>query len=112
MSFGRMSSSTRHTALRVVLYIFLVLLVSDLGALVDRALHPEIPYFDQEHLVVGGVTAITMIALLVALEAYLARRRGIETQLRESEEWHRTILQTTPGRLLAAGRRGASAGSQ
>ena len=89
-----MSTLDRHTALRIALYVFLVLLISDLGAIVDRVLHPEIPYFDREHLIVGGIAAITVILLLCALEAYLARRRRIEATLRESEERYRTVLQT------------------
>jgi PAS domain S-box-containing protein len=85
----------RNATLRITLYVLLVLLISNLGAMVELVLNPEIPYFDREHLIVGGITAITVILLLGALEAYLARRRRIEAMLRESEEWHRTILQTT-----------------
>ena len=62
----------------MALYVFLVLLMSNLGAMVDLVLHPEIPYFDDEHLMVGGITAITVILLLGALETYLARRGKIE----------------------------------
>jgi PAS domain S-box-containing protein len=80
-----MSTPHRNTALRLALYAFLVLLISNLGAIVDRVLHPEIPYLDREHLIVGGVTAIAMVVLLIALEAYLARRRRVEATLRESE---------------------------
>ena len=70
-----MSTLDRKITLRMALYVFLVLLMSNLGAMVDLVLHPEIPYFDEEHLVVGGITGVAMIFLIGALETYLARRR-------------------------------------
>ena len=81
-----MSILDRKTPFRIALYVFLVLFFSNLGAMVDFVLHPEIPYFDEEHLLVGGVTGVAMIALVGALETYLARRRKIEATMRENEE--------------------------
>jgi len=79
----------------MVIYVFLVLLTSNLGAMVDSAFHPEIPYFDEEHLVVGGVAAITVILLICALELYLNRRSRIEATLRKSEERYRLLFRNT-----------------
>ena len=85
----------------MVLYLFLVLFISNLGAMVDFVLHPEIPYFDEEHLIVGGVTAITLILLFGVLEVYLARRRNIGVTLRESEERDRALFhQSSDGIFL------------
>jgi two-component system cell cycle sensor histidine kinase/response regulator CckA len=81
-----MSILDRKIPFRIALYVFLVLFFSNLGAMVDFVLHPEIPYFDEEHLLVGGVTGVAMIALVGALERYLARRRKIEATMRENEE--------------------------
>ena len=86
---------SRRIALRVALYVFLVLFISNLGAMVDLVLHPGIPYFDEEHLVVGGISGATMVLLIGALETYLARRRRIEATLRESEERYRLLFQNT-----------------
>ena len=79
----------------MALYGFLVLLLSNLGAMVDLVLHPEIPYLDEEHLLVGGINAIAVILLLGGMESYLARQRTIEADLRESEERYRLLFQTT-----------------
>ena len=38
-----------------------ILLLLNLSALVDKVLHPDIPYFDSEHIVVGGVTALCAV---------------------------------------------------
>ena len=82
----------RDTVLRRILYVFLVLLMSNLGAMVDLVLHPEIRYFEEEHLIVGGITALTMILLLGVLESYLARRKQIEGMQQRSEERHRALF--------------------
>jgi len=85
----------------MALYIFLVLLMSNLGAIADFVLHPENPYFDGEHLIVGGIIAIVMILLLGVLETYLARRRTIEMTLPENEERYRTLFhQSSDGIFL------------
>jgi PAS domain S-box-containing protein len=69
-----------------MLYVLLVLLMSNLGAMFDSVFHPETSYFDEEHLVVGGITGITTILLLGALEMYLAKRKQVEAKLNESNE--------------------------
>ena len=48
----------KKTSVRIVLYVFIVLLITNLNALVDAVLHPEIPYFDEEHLIVGIITGV------------------------------------------------------
>jgi hypothetical protein len=48
----------KNTFLQVVVFLSIILLVSNLNAIVDRFLHPEIPYFDKEHLIVGGITGL------------------------------------------------------
>ncbi|MBA3035842.1 MAG: hypothetical protein FP814_05035 [Desulfobacterium sp.] len=45
--------------------------MSNLNAMVDLYLHPDIPYFDKEHLIVGGVTAIVSTVLFGALFFYV-----------------------------------------
>jgi len=47
--------------------------MSNLSALVDAFLHPEIPYFDIEHLIVGGVTGLVSSILLGLLIFYTRR---------------------------------------
>ena len=47
--------------------------MANLNALVDLFLHPDIPYFDKEHLIVGGTYAIFSIVLLSIIFAYTNR---------------------------------------
>ena len=93
----------RTTALRLTLYVVLVLLFANLGALIDLAFHPEVPYFDGEHLVEGAITALAMVVLLTALEVYLRQRRRAEAALGESEARYRGYFeQTLVGVIVAS----------
>ncbi len=80
---------------RLLVYLVLVLLVGNLNAVIDRFLHPEIPYFDHEHLIEGGLAVLVAVALFVTLEFYLARRRQTEEALKAGEAQYRAILATT-----------------
>ncbi|MBI5595649.1 MAG: hypothetical protein HY928_06105 [Elusimicrobia bacterium] len=59
--------------LRLAGYLLTTALFANLNALVDVFLHPEIPYLDQEHLVVGGISGLAF-ALLFGLQGIYARR--------------------------------------
>jgi len=63
----------QNNLLRRSVYGIIVMLMANLGALVDLVHHPEIDYFDDEHLYVGGINALVMIVLLAALERYLCQ---------------------------------------
>jgi hypothetical protein len=54
------------TGCQAAICIAVLSLMGNLNALVDAAIHPDIPYFDEEHLIVGGVTALvsTIICLI------------------------------------------------
>jgi len=47
----------------------------NLNAMVDVVLHPEIPYFDKEHLIVGGVTGFVSMVLFGLLALYIGYLR-------------------------------------
>jgi hypothetical protein len=64
---GAMSKRTIH---QLFIYVLIIILMSNLNALVDAFLHPEIPYFDTEHLIVGGVTGLVSSILLGLLIFY------------------------------------------
>ncbi|MGZ8474400.1 MAG: PAS domain S-box protein [Candidatus Deferrimicrobiaceae bacterium] len=87
-----MSILDRNIVLRMALYVFLVLFIGNLGAMADFVLHPGIAYFDEAHLMAGGIAGVTTILLLSALEADLSRRRRMETSLRENEERYRALF--------------------
>ena len=44
------------TLLQIAVYASLVIFMSNLNSLVDLLFHPEVPYWDEEHLIVGGLT--------------------------------------------------------
>jgi len=81
--------------LRLLVYLAVVVLMANLGAVIDKFLHRQIPYLDNEHLIEGGVTVLVFAALFGTLEVYLARRKRTEKVLTESEAQYRTILATT-----------------
>lgn len=62
-----------------------VLLMANVSAVVDAFHHPEIPYFDREHLLVGGVTALVCSALLAGLAFYLRALASAEAKIRSLE---------------------------
>ncbi len=57
----------------VLLFVVVVLVMGNLDAMVDTVVHPEIPYFDQEHLIVGGTTALVSGVLFGGLVVYFRR---------------------------------------
>lgn len=64
----------------VLVLVALALVLGNVNAVVDSFLHPEIPYFDTEHLVVGGATAAVGAFLFVLLLRYTRRlRRALDT---------------------------------
>ena len=58
---------------KVVLFALTSVFLGNLNALVDHFLHPEIPYFDEEHLIVGGLTFIISVLLFTMLILYEIR---------------------------------------
>jgi len=64
---------TKRTAVQVVVLVAFPLLLGNVSAVVDSVLHPEIPYFDREHLIVGGVTAFINLSLSAILLLSLHR---------------------------------------
>lgn len=55
---------------RLLIYIGIVLLLANINAVVDMFQHPDIPYFDEEHLIVGFVAGFISVTVLVILEIY------------------------------------------
>jgi PAS domain S-box-containing protein len=97
----------RATVYRWILFGLVVLLMGNLGALTDLVIHPDIPYFDEEHLVAGGITAAVMLVLLVTLDRYLARRRRTEDALREVEGRYGSVVDVLAEGITVQGADGA-----
>ena len=58
---------SRNYSARIIIYSAITLFLTNLNALVDSIVHPEIPYFHKEHLIVGGVTFAVITTLFIAL---------------------------------------------
>ena len=69
-----------RTRVRLGIALLIILFMGNLDALVDAVNHPEIPYFNREHLVVGGVTALVTLMFFGILAIYL---RSLEIALRD-----------------------------
>jgi hypothetical protein len=59
----RPSSFPRSIPVQMAIYAFLVIFMSNLNSLADLVLHPEIPYWDDEHMIVGGITGFVSFAV-------------------------------------------------
>ena len=56
-------SFPRSIPIQIAIYAFFVILMSNLNSLVDLVFHPEIPYWDEEHMIVGGITGLVAFAV-------------------------------------------------
>ena len=71
---------------QLFLYFAVIVLMANISALVDLIFHPEIPYFHEEHLIVGGMTAL-LTAILYGIVLIYAKRlkKFIQEQKRAQE---------------------------
>ncbi|MBI3004708.1 MAG: hypothetical protein HYY49_04760 [Ignavibacteriales bacterium] len=70
----------RRRILRIAIATFVVLLMANLDSLVGAVTHPEVPYFDEDHLIVGAVMAIATMIFFGIMAAYLG---SLERALRD-----------------------------
>ncbi|PKP33613.1 MAG: PAS domain-containing sensor histidine kinase [Bacteroidetes bacterium HGW-Bacteroidetes-17] len=67
--FNRLFVLERSRIVKVTIAVFVILFMANLNAMVDLILHPEITYFDEEHLIVGTLVFLfsTLFFLLLDL---------------------------------------------
>jgi len=65
--------------LRGLYYLIIIFFMGNLSSLTDMVFHPEIPYFDREHLVVGGTTALFTFVLFAFMETSILKEYGKST---------------------------------
>ncbi len=63
---------------KIPIYIIIVLAAANINPLVDILLHPHIPYFDTEHLIIGGFMALFTIGLIGLFESRRCDDLGME----------------------------------
>ena len=100
---GSLTGFTSQRSRLIIWGVIGLVLMSNLGAIIDSFLHPEIEYFDLEHIIVGGATALVFGIMFLLLTRYLDRFEKTvsdisqsEKALRESEEKLKTIIETSP----------------
>jgi len=71
--------------LRVAVGIVIIVLMANLDAIVDSVIHPEVAYFDREHLIVGAVTGIVTTFLFGMLSIYVASLKRAMREIRTLE---------------------------
>ena len=71
----------RQQMIRFLIYLAIVLLMANISPVIDSFLHPDIPYFDPEHLLVGGITAGISALLLNLLISHANRMTSIAQEL-------------------------------
>ena len=94
--------------MRTLIYLLVIIVLFNLNAIVDQVLHPEIPYFDDEHLIVGGASALVTFILLSfiffytrRLEKNIYKQRHIEKRLQGSEEKFRNLVENARDIIFA-----------
>jgi cyanate permease len=75
----------RRIYVRVVVAIALIVVMTNLDALVDAVIHPSLPYFGKEHVIVGAVTAVVTTVLFGLLSVYVANLKRALKEIRTLE---------------------------
>lgn len=74
---------------RMIFWSLLVLIIlfvmANLGAVIDLILHPDIEYFDSEHLIVGLTTASVVGLFLIMLIIYIVRLEKSNLEIKQAE---------------------------
>ncbi len=75
----RLMRLDKNRPLQIAIFLAIIIFIGNLNALVDAVLHPDIPYFDAEHLIVGGVVSVVsfiLFGLLIWYVRHLDRALG------------------------------------
>ncbi|KAA3618675.1 MAG: hypothetical protein DWQ05_06855 [Calditrichaeota bacterium] len=75
----------KNSPFQIVIFIATIILISNLNAIVDSFLHPEIPYFDKEHLIVGGVTGLVGAVLFGFIITYTRHLESALSKIKKLE---------------------------
>lgn len=95
-----MKTITKNKTYKITALIISLIFMCNLNAIVDYLFHPEIPYFDVEHIIVGCATGIFTIVFLIIAYFYFYYQWKLE------EELFRTVLNNAPITIFATDSRG------
>ena len=71
-SIGYATQRTRVIVRGMITFIIL-LFMANLSAIIDAILHPEIEYFDAEHIIVGASSAFAVGIMMAIISDYIKR---------------------------------------
>ena len=75
------------TSVRIIIYMGFVLIAMNINALVDTVLHPDIPYFDEEHVIVGGITGVICGVLFGSALLYMRHIESAQKKIKTLESF-------------------------
>ena len=78
-------SFSQSIPVQIAIYAILVIFMSNLTSLVDLVFHPEIPYWDEEHLIVGGITGFIAFAVFGVFLLYVRSLQDALTKITSLE---------------------------
>ncbi len=78
--------------LKATFILAAIVLMGNLNAVADLILHPEIFYFNEEHLIVGGVSAVVTALMMGIVVLYTDKIRDMNARLQKTAaEWNNTF---------------------
>ncbi|MGV1099362.1 GGDEF domain-containing protein [Thiovibrio sp. JS02] len=78
--------------IRLLIYLTIILVMANISPLIDLYFHPQIPYLDTEHLLVGGITSGITVILISLLISYANRMSRIAAEM---QQLNRTLREQT-----------------
>lgn len=79
----------KRLSFQIAAVAFVVMFMANLSALIDHFHHPEIPYFDYEHLIIGGITALMIVLLSVGVILYMRRLENAVEELKNQRKQYK-----------------------
>lgn len=75
----------KSSLLQILIYAFLVILMTNLVSLVDLLFHPEVPYWGEEHLIVGGITGVVSFVIFGFFLLYVRNLHAASEKIKSLE---------------------------
>jgi PAS domain S-box-containing protein len=102
------ANTDKNKVLKIAAGVMVVFFMTNLSAIVESFINPEIPYFDKEHLIVGSITGFVSFVLLGLVMVYVnwlqdinSKNKTANEDLTESEEKYRVLLNGSSYGVLA-----------
>jgi len=81
---------------KIALFLLVILLTGNLSAIVDALFHPEIPYFDIEHWIIGSTYNLLVCILFISYEISNVNQKKLEREKNQlNKDLERKIMERT-----------------